>query len=166
MRTLYCDVSVSSFDVSLYVVPLRIRGEQNGTGSLNMCFWMSPCANNKCTMWRDTMQLPHGRNNWNRFVHIYKLFLEVGVNRAGGWKGLVSYGLGADISLPPCQIGCRLVSDTKLTVFAIRGPKSRGYSSWYAALAPRLDVLPTGSYVFCLSQVIRLRMRKSSELSS
>ena len=29
------------------------------------------------------------------------------VNRAGGWKGYVSYGLGADISLPPCQIGGR-----------------------------------------------------------
>ena len=32
----------------------------------------------------DTMQLPHGRNNWKRFVYIYKLFLVVGVNRAGG----------------------------------------------------------------------------------
>ena len=30
----------------------------------------------------------------------------------GGWKGFVSYGLGADISLPPCQVGGRLVSET------------------------------------------------------
>ena len=34
----------------------------------------------------------------------------------GGRKGSVLYGLGADISLPPCQIGGRLVSETQLTV--------------------------------------------------
>ena len=101
---------------------ISIRGEQNGTESWNMWFRESACANNKCTMLGDTMQLPHGRINWNRFVYIYKMILVVGVNRAGGWKGLVSYGLGADISLPPCliggrhRVGGRLVSDTKLTV--------------------------------------------------
>ena len=30
----------------------------------------------------------------------------------GGWKGYVSNGLGADMSLPPCLIGGRQVSET------------------------------------------------------
>ena len=66
------------------------------------------------------------------------------VNRTGGWKGYVSYGLGADISIPPFLVGCRLVADTKVTEKAIPEPKSRGYRWWYAALAPRLEVLLTG----------------------
>ena len=50
------------------------------------------------------------------YIYVLKLILVLGVNRASGWKGYVSYGLGADISLPPCLIGGRLVSETQLTV--------------------------------------------------
>ena len=45
-----------------------------------------------------------------------------------GWKGSVTYGLGADISLPPCPTSFgRKVSETRLTK-ATHGPKSRGRS--------------------------------------
>ena len=66
------------------------------------------------------------------------------------------YGLGADISLPPCRIG---------------GNLSHSMSDLHAALAPRLEELLTDScFFFCccccfpVSYVFRLRMRKFSEL--
>ena len=52
-------------------------------------------------------------------LDIYRKWVRVRVRtrtELGGRKGSVSYGLGADISLPPCQIGGRLVSETQLTV--------------------------------------------------
>ena len=50
------------------------------------------------------------------------------VKRGGGRKGLVLYGPRADISLPPCLIGCRLVSDS----ISDSRAEIVGYSSWYA----------------------------------
>lgn len=69
------------------------------------------------------------------------------------------YGLGADISLPPCRIG---------------GNLSHSMSDLHAALAPHLEELLTDScFFFCcccccfpVSYAFRLRMRKFSELDS
>ena len=109
------------------------------------------------------------------------------------WKGYVSYGLGADISLAPCLIGsllrsrlsgCHATLPRKKLLSGERCVTSRktaakettwsgadrylklssqykrsagrnlgGYSSWYAALAPRLEVLLTGSCFFLPSGV-------------
>ena len=63
---------------------------------------------------------------------------------------------------PSLPDGGRLVSEVQLTVLAIRGPKSRGPSSWYDALAPRPEVLLTGSCFFPVSLVLCLRMTKFS----
>ena len=81
------------------------------------------------------------------------IFTEIGTTletwtELGGRKGIVSYGPRADISLPPCQIGGRLVSQT--AAHSISDPRAENSRIllWYAALAPRLEVLLTGSSIF------------------
>ena len=60
-------------------------------------------------------------------------------------KGSVTYGLGADISLPPCLSErpgiCKL---SLLRLKSTSGPKSRGASSRYSALARRPEVPSPG----------------------
>ena len=59
----------------------------------------------------------------NTFIYIYRndQLLET---EASGWKGSVTYGLGADISLPQCLA----TGIWNLAPKAITGPKSRGTS--------------------------------------
>ena len=66
--------------------------------------------------------VPHGWNNWYTSAYIQKL-LYMRIDPSG-WKGSVSYGLGADISLPQCLATGIWSLDPK----AITGPKSRGTS--------------------------------------
>ena len=64
-------------------------------------------------------------------------------------KGSVTYGLGADISLPPCLSErpgiCKL---SLLRLKSTSGPKSRGASSRYSALARRPEVPSSGPPFF------------------
>ena len=72
-------------------------------------------------------------------------------------KGSVTYGLGADISLPPClseRPGIWKLSLLRLK--ATSGPKSRGASSRYSALARRPEVPSPGPPFFF---GVRMRIR-------
>ena len=66
--------------------------------------------------------VPHGRNNWCTSIYIQKL-LHMWIVPSG-WKGSVTHGLGADISLPQCLA----TGIWNLVPKAITGPKSRGTS--------------------------------------
>ena len=56
-------------------------------------------------------------------LYIYRNYFMLDVDPSG-WKGSVPYGLGADISLPPCQAA----GIWNLVPKATSGPKSRGAS--------------------------------------
>ena len=68
------------------------------------------------------LYVPHGWNNWYTLIYIENLLALS--NDPSGWKGSVSYGLGADISLPPCLA----TGIWNLVPKATSGPKSRGAS--------------------------------------
>ena len=81
------------------------------------------------------------------------IYTEIGIilktwTELGGRKGLVSYGPRADISLPPCQIGDRLVSETAAHSRSDPRDENSWVLLWYAALVPRLEVLLRGSSIF------------------
>ena len=65
-------------------------------------------------------------------------------------KGSVSYGLGADFSLPHCLVGDKGIGKQLGTISSRHkrsaGAKSRGESSWYGAPAKR----PGGTAVSCI----------------
>ena len=63
--------------------------------------------------------------------------------------GSVTYGLGADISLPPClSVRPGIWKFSVLRLKATSGPKSRGASSRYSALATRPEVPSPGPTFF------------------
>ena len=68
------------------------------------------------------LYVPHGRNNWYSFAYIWNRFILT--IDPSGWKGSVSNGLGADISLPPCLA----TGIWNLGPKATPGPKSWGPS--------------------------------------
>ena len=87
----------------------------------------------------------------SRLFYIYRNWYCLWVE-LGGWMGSVSYGLGADLSLPPClsvTIGIWTLSHKS-------DPRAEisGEIVWYDALAPRPEVL--------LSWCFFLRMRRLS----
>ena len=85
-----------------------------------------------------------------------------------GWKGFVSYDLGADISLPPCQIGGRLVYETAahsisdpraeisgtLVMVRYSSATSRGTTYWFQYFS--FSCVPSISFVN--AQVFRTRV--------
>ena len=79
-----------------------------------------------------------------RLFYIYRNWYYLWVELSG-WMGSVSYGLGADLSLPPClseTIGIWTSphkSDPRAEI--------SGEIVWYDALAPRPEVLLSGCFV-------------------
>ena len=86
------------------------------------CLWKSACPIVKFTQYQDTHTY-HMEDITGLLLHIYRncLLLQI---EPSGWKGSVSYGLGADISLPPCLA----TGIWNLAPKATSGPKSRGAS--------------------------------------
>ena len=72
----------------------------------------------------------------------------------GGCKGLVSYGLGADNSLPPCQVGGRLVSET--SAHSISDPRAE--ISGILVMVRRSSSMSRGTTYWFRFFLIRLRL--------
>ena len=79
-----------------------------------------------------------------RLFYIYRNWYYLWVELSG-WMGSVSYGLGADLSLPPCL----LVTIGIWTLAHKSDPRAEisGEIVWYDALAPRPEVLLSWYFV-------------------
>jgi len=73
-------------------------------------------------------------------LHIYINCYKVGVELSG-WKGSVTYGLGADISLPPCPTSSGMKGFWNPSHKSDPRAEISGEIVWYDALAPRPEVL-------------------------
>ena len=79
-----------------------------------------------------------------RLLYIYRNWYYLWVELSG-WMGSVSYGLGADLSLPPCLS----VTIGIWTLAHKSDPRAEisGEIVWYDALAPRPEVLLSWRFV-------------------
>ena len=92
--------------------------------------------NPQCLPYQDASS----RTIWKKKLVHFDIYAEITpyYNEPSGWKGSVTYGLGADISLPPCLA---------TGIWTLAHPKSdlraeiSGSIVWYDALAPRPEVL-------------------------
>ena len=80
-----------------------------------------------------------------RLLYIYRNWYYLWIELSG-WMGSVSYGLGADLSLPPCLSAT--IGIWTLTHKSDPRAEISGSIVWYDALAPRPEVLL--SWCFCL----------------
>ena len=84
-----------------------------------------------------------------KYRNCYYLLIEL-----SGWKGSVTYGLGADISLPHCLA---------TGIWTLAHPKSdlraeiSGSIVWYEALAPRPEVLLLWYFVGACAATLELK---------
>ena len=76
----------------------------------------------------------------------YQLLIEL-----SGRKGSVTYGLGTDISLPPCDRYLKLGSKSDLRA------EISGIIVWYDALAPRSEVLLLWYFVGACAITLELK---------
>ena len=79
-----------------------------------------------------------------RLFYIYRNWYYLRVELSG-WMGFVSYGLGADLSLPPCL--SVTIGIWTLTHKSDLRAEISGSIVWYDALAPRPEVLLSWCFV-------------------
>ena len=85
-------------------------------------------------------------------IYIYRNCSYLGIELSG-WKGSVTRGLGADISLPPCLATGIWTSTHKSDLRA----EISGSIVWYDALAPRPEVLLLWYFVGACAATIELK---------
>ena len=95
------------------IMALNHKQECFGNSASSIVKCVPPQHTFECTTWRKSLECCCIYRN------CYQLVIEL-----GGWKGSVTYGLGADISLPPCLA----TGIWDLAPKATSGPKSRGAS--------------------------------------
>ena len=101
-------------------------GSQNNFKSRSepwaQCFWKSMCACQMSVVLRDTFTY-HLEEETGKVLYKYRVVLLLQIEPSE-WKGCVTSGLGAGISLPHCLATSRWNLAPKVIV----GPKSRGTS--------------------------------------
>ena len=87
------------------------------------CFWKAHAQVLNTHHTKTYVSVPLGRKNRRTLIYIYGNYL-LQLIEPSGWKGFVTYGLGADTSLPHCLA----TGIWTLVEKATSGPKSRGAS--------------------------------------
>ena len=120
---------------------------KNGSEHWNGWFWKNACSIVQSVTWSYQMD-----EISRTLIYIYRNCNYLGIELSG-WKGSVTRGLGADISLPPCLA----TGIWSLTHKSDLQAEISGSIVWYDALAPRPEVLLLWHFVGACAATLELK---------